>query len=229
MTLTLACGLATASHAYLLLDDFTSGDVFIQERTDHYATATLSSGLMRYSNSYIVANPNNRFFVHEVDTINQSGKYAFETGPGMDSVGILSWIGGLGIGVPPSGPGNLGYGDVTPITPALDLTGENGFWIDYIDNDQANLSVSFLLSSGGFTAFGFSDSVTLAAGSGSAFVSFGTAGSSMNLAAVDSISLRLFAPTGNDIVLTSVSVVPEPASLAVLGLGAAALLRRRRR
>lgn len=109
---------------------------------------------------------------------------------------------------------------------SLDLSDRKVFKFDFGHLDQASM-LNVSLRSGGQT---IDSSTSVAAGSGPfSVVSFGYPASNFNFRTVDQISFALAGPEAVDFRVNSVEAVPEPATMAVLGMGVIAFLRKRKK
>jgi hypothetical protein len=78
--------------------------------------------------------------------------------------------------------------------------------------------------------FELSTPVTVTAGTGSVVIPFSSINlTNINLASVDGVVFRAFMDHSQDVTITRLNAVPEPASMVALGAGLLALLRRSRR
>ncbi|MDI9636790.1 PEP-CTERM sorting domain-containing protein [Kamptonema cortianum] len=219
----------SAAHAAFLIDDFTSGFNGMTTNSSFYydTVAPAALGGHRYVEHRFFSNPLGRPITTDVN-VGFPGHMFIESGSGVSADVFLAWGGRLNAGVPTSGAGGLTRGDFFGLVPRADLTNEAGFVIDYINNDQSSTSLYLEFWDSNFNVdFVFVGGV--AAGNGSVFVPMASFGNTANRADIRGIALGVGLPNGNDITLTKVEVVPEPATMAILGLGALALARRKRR
>ena len=148
------------------------------------------------------------------------GTLSFSNDSGQNAIATVLWdAGGLGLGgVDLTNGGTLPYLQTKIIDSDLNV----GFRID----------ITEIVSAGGATAYWESN-----LGPGITFVyqvlSSFTNASNVDFTQVDSILLTLTGPDAQDSTLDMLEItntpVPEPASLALIGLGSLAMLRRRRK
>lgn len=121
--------------------------------------------------------------------------------------------------------GNTGAGKTltnTGVGPSLGLDGDT-VRVNFIGSDLGTTVKAVLRKDGVQIASGIG--VKNAGGASSLDVFVGSSA----MAQADSISIEFMADPSGDFALSSIETVPEPTTLAVLGLGGLALLRRKRR
>lgn len=216
----LICG----AQANILIDDFSTGfNGATTIANAFYTTPSAGSlGGFRTVEHTFFSNPLSRPISTDVNSV-VPGNLFIEAGSGVNGMVTVSWGGST---TPASGTGSLGSNNYNGL--GLDFSGLTGLQVDYLNNDQSStlFRIAIIDQADSVAA---SSAVGVAAGNGSIFIPFGTIGNSVNLSNVKVLALNTFLPNGNDITLTNVEAVPEPATIAVLGLAAAAALRRKRK
>jgi len=222
--------LVSAAQATILIDDFTSGFNAGSTTTDFYydTVAGNAIGGHRYVDHRFFGNPLVRPISTEVNAFTP-GNMFIEAGSGVNGQAFVVW-GGRIINAPDSGPGALSRSNFFGL--GVDLSGEAGIRVDYINNDQSSTELYIEVWDSNFNV----NSVLftpIAAGNGSFYADFSSfvvfQGTGVNLADIQGIAIGLDLPTGNDITITNVEAVPEPATMIALGLGVAALAQRKRK
>ncbi len=222
-----ALGVVGSAHA-VVIDDFTTGTFSASYGGDAYftggATVPNAVGPLRYHSTMFNANP---LFAETFIDMLGDGKTYIETGPGVDAEVTLIWAGGLTSGTGSFGGGSLNANQFTAI-PA-NLSGLTGFQVGYENADQNfDLVMGFIDTTN--NVFELSTPVTVTAGTGSVVIPFSSINlTNINLASVDGVVFRAFMDHSQDVTITRLNAVPEPASMVALGAGLLALLRRSRR
>ena len=206
LTITLAATAAAANA--VVFDSFTDGDFSIDlfdTQFDGRAMSASVPGGVRTTFSQILVNP---FDLGANQSIT-SGAYSVGGDFGVETFSGITY----------------GY-DTSGIQKELnlDLSDQNAFAFDFIGTDQP-LSVGVLVSSGSATD---TQSITIGPSSGLKYIPF-SAFSGIDFSDVDRLTFSFRTNPSGDFALNSIGAVPEPASMAALGLGVAALLRRRRK
>ncbi len=227
-TLVLLAGVLAGSAHAILIDDFTSGFAGATTTTGaYYNTVSANSiGGHRFVNHIFNSNPLNRPISTDVNAA-APGHLFIEAGSGVNGVSAIGWGGSLNVAA--SGSGNIAFTNFNGLG-GVNFSNELGINVDYINNDQSSTTF-FLQILDTADNLSVGSSVAALAGNGSVFLDFSNLSGSANLANVDAIVVVVGLPNGNDITITRVETeaIPEPATLAVLGLAAAAIARRKRK
>lgn len=211
---------AAASANAVLVDDFLTGSynsgAFTSGTQSAWTSASSAIGGIRYTALTITANP----LVGDAKTrvITTPGVLEVSTDADVDTALTL------------------GYGYASSSTTAassplnLDLTGNSLIAVNFRTNDVAQPASVTIYTNGG--ASSFTRNLAIAGGIVSASPQtyvFDFSSDAANLGDVDGISFSFDPTAGGDFSLNSINAVPEPMSLAVLSIGAAALLRRKKK
>jgi hypothetical protein len=204
----------TAANA-VVLDDFSDGDAGI----------VLNAGAAFDFKAASVPGGTRGLYLGIVDNPrNQVGEIYVAGGKFTESAGVrVKTMSQIGYGFEDDGMGGFITDDMN-----LNLTGYTDFVFNFDSNDL-DLTMNVYVISGGNA---FMSSKLVAGGRNEtpfvetfSFAGFGGA----NFGDVDQIVVEFFNSAGGDFALDSFEVVPEPASIAAVGLGLAALARRRRK
>ena len=215
-----ACAL---SHA-LVLDGFTDGFASNSTKVDfNYDVSASVPGGIRSIDHAFTANPNNRNILTEL-LANDPGRFYIESGSNVNGAVNLYYGGGALPGTPNSRP--LDFPDFNGLG-GVDLSSFSAFKASYLGNDQNSTTFAMRVFDG--TNTGVFTGTPVAQGSGMVLIPFAAFVGGVNFANVDKIHLQVGLPDGNDITLTNFEAVPEPATMTLLGLGAVAMLRRRKK
>jgi hypothetical protein len=196
-------GSALSAHAVNLVDDFNvdQGPVTL------YDTVTSGSGFTDLGGDLLRSISMSQLHNESVgDTRSRiaikNGMLNFSNDAGVTSIGRMTY----------------GY------TSAKDFTGLTGFKVDFLSNDIASTIDAFVRDADGNASYytvnipgqttGFSRTLSLVSGSA-------------DLSRITSINFAMGGVMDEDIRIDRVQSVPEPTSMAALGLGAVGMLRRR--
>lgn len=217
----LALGCVPLASAFTMIDDFTSGDYEFMTKTVGVDTNALQSGSMaggyRLVTSNVVANPTTRSLYY----ISVGGGFAtVESGTQLKNTTTFSY------GYMPDA-NTYALSDLN-----LNLSNESAFKLDFLSN-ESDLKLDILVRSseqlggawvaksftiaGGRTETPFTEQISF-----SNWVGF-------DFANVDQVQFIFSNMPSGDYAMTGIYAVPEPATMAGLLVGGAALLMRRKR
>ncbi|MCX7799979.1 MAG: PEP-CTERM sorting domain-containing protein [Fimbriimonadales bacterium] len=211
-----AAALGSLAFPAVVIDSFTSGP-FSYSRSTLGTSSVRVSGTMlggtRWTLSNVTANPSGSTLTVNVG----SGVATFNAGDGLVHTSELRYGYTLG-------------GGLADLNANLTSGGLSALKVSFLENTgNLNLLVQLRRTVGSSAQWGTYSTVVAAQSTPfDVLVPYSVFGS-FNLADVDQVILRFTNQAGADYKLGSVEAVPEPATIAALGLGAAALLRRRRR
>jgi hypothetical protein len=198
-----------------LVDDFTTGaytSAYINAGNE-FANTSASGvpGGSRYTNLVVQSSVNGEDARVRVAT--SQGTFAVSNGPGVNSTVRL----GYGFSSAAAAPGSNPLG--------LNLSTAPIIKINFRSNDLAQpVKASLYLANNTV----LTRTVNAASSSSTFSTSLDFSADAASLGSVSAIVLDFDPSTDGDFAITNVSTVPEPASMAALGLGVAAMLRRRR-
>lgn len=213
-------GLAAASSFGFVFDDFSTGaynsGYFSAGTADAWVSASGAAGGTRFTSTSITANPLGGDARARVVTV--AGIYAVGSEAQVDVKSTLGYGYASSSTVPASNPLNLNLS----AKPVIDVV--------FDSNDVVQPVVVTLFTNGGANQYTRTVNAPGGIATGSAqSILFDFSTDAANLVDVDSIKIDFDPAPGGDFALTTVQAVPEPASFAVIGVGVAALLRRRRK
>ena len=207
-------GASMSAHA-ALVDDFTTGaytSAYINSGNEFANTAASGvPGGARYTNLAVQSSVNGDDARVRVATT--QGTFAVSNGPGVDATVRL----GYGFSSAAAAPGSNPLG--------LNLSTSPIIKINFRSNDLAQPVKATLYLANNTT---ISRTVTAASSFSPFSTSLDFSADAAALGSVSAITLDFDPASDGDFAITNVSTVPEPASMAALGLGIAAMLRRRR-
>lgn len=223
----LACATVASAHAVVIFDDFTSGPygVTLIAGSDLAEQSGKMVGGYRQTYFEIVDNPFSRLSGFEIF----DGAFV-ESGVRAETRTRLYYGFRLADESDPDGDDDDAVDDLDNNYLNADLSGMSldGLAINFLSNDlDLEYEITVVSAEGANTA-----RANGVIGSGVDFTSvvpFASFVGTVDLADVDQIIWEFDAAPNGDFAISSVGAVPEPGTMAVLALGAAALLRRRRK
>jgi len=216
-----ALGAVTAAHA-IILDDFESGNLSTYTTANGGAFASVT-GAAAYSGNFGVSFPSTTgpAFYYDTARVTSAGtqtraKVRATTDGGRIYLGVNASAGGTWSAVLGWNTSQLilqnnsGWGFVTSASAAFDPVANTWYTLEMDWKANGDMIVNVYDDPG----------ANLLATTGA--VSTGLTGSG-------GVSFRGFSGTGGEIHMDNIEAVPEPATMAALGIGVAAMLRRRRK
>jgi hypothetical protein len=208
---------ASSAHA-IMFDDFSTGALDLQLNPPTTFLDGNRVGSMVGGNAYhaIVeeANPDSGRSRMRVNLI--SGVLSVSNEDLVDTVSIV------GYGADPAGVFNPSE-DLN-----LNLSGQDRFRLTFRSNDLPMVLTTEVFDAESFYTSVNTSQIVAAGNNFTVDVLFSSLGG-YNFGDLDAVAFVFDTPASGDFALTSIEAVPEPATLAVLGLGAAALMRRRKK
>lgn len=209
----LLIGVAASSQAVVMIDDFSTGSLDLQltppaTTINGTRTGSMVGGHARHVLSFI-SNPDGNDARLRV---NPSVGVQMVSGEDLVSSSVMTQ-----------------YGRLADLN--LNLSGESAFKVDFRTNDLPLSMRVYAFTWDGTAykqAFGIA---TVAAGSNfSQVINFSsmTTATGFSFANVDRVEFHFNTAPSGDFSVTEITAVPEPATMAALGLGIAAMVRRRR-
>ncbi len=216
--LAIVSGVALSALAFpvIVIDDFTTGSFSYTRSSVGTSSARVTGSMLggtRWALSNVTANPNGSQLAGSVG----GGVASFVAGDGLVHATDLRYGYTLG-------------GALSDLNADLTAGGNNALKISFLEN-TGNLGLLVQLRRTVGTGSQWVNYNATVAASSAPFdlkIPYSVFGS-FNLADVDQVILRFTNQPGEDYKLGGVEAVPEPATIAALGLGAAALMRRRKR
>ncbi len=206
---------AAAVSQATLIDDFTTGG-YTNSISSGYALAFQNGSMMGGERGVYMEVVDNPLTVPELQVYIGNGMQITTTGT------LLQARVQLGYGYTSNGSGGWDTADLHQ-----DFTGDDAFRVHFLANDLALTMTLFAGSVGG----NWGNSVVAVDPDQSPFtvtVPFASFSDSVDWTDVNQIVFQFDTSPSGDFAISKVETVPEPASIAALGLGALTLLRRRR-
>lgn len=201
-----------------LLDDFSTGaytsGYFSSGTVNGWTPASVPGGIR---STFIDIQSNNSGGDARLRVVTANNLFSVSNEPGVDAFARLAYGFASNTQTPSSSPMNLNLVGA----PKLQLTFQN--------NDLPLAITAYLYTNGG-TTFSFLRSAVVPGGVAPGYVqTFDFSSDAAALGDVDSILFNIDPVTNGDFSISSISTVPEPTTLVGIGLGAVALIRRRRK
>ncbi|MEJ5171481.1 MAG: PEP-CTERM sorting domain-containing protein [Fimbriimonadales bacterium] len=216
--LAIVSGVALSALAFpvIVIDDFTTGSFTYTRSTIGTSSARVAGGMLggtRWTLSNVTENPGGQ----QLSVVVGAGLADVVAGDGLRHITEFRYGYTLG-------------GALSDLSADLTAGGANALKLSFAGVDgNFGLLVQMRRTVGaGSQWMNYNTSVGSSAAPFDLIIPY-TAFGSFNMSDVDQLILRFSGDPGADLAMTGVEAVPEPATIAALGLGVAALMRRRKR
>lgn len=222
-----AASFSVAAHAGFVIDDFSDGAISVTtDSTNNFAATSASASVLggtRYLGQTFNG-PSRRSAAAVAD-----GSLNVSTPSGSLTETALIYGNAVGTAVNVSGTPDWYVGNGSDLSFGVN----NKFRFDFLSNER-NLNLTLVLQQNGVNYTTYKKTIA-----GDQFSPFsvlvtasdimGTIGAGASMTGFDTLYVRFDSAVSGDFELGSIQAVPEPGTMAALGLGAVAMLRRRKK